>query len=191
MVQSRPPREWSTYKYFDPREVLLRLAEIERTLVGLPIEKNLLQLRTKRLRKFHESRQAAIFCYGMSCLNQGLVEYAPIEDSDFDCIARWKEGDSINYCPIQTKELVPADINPHATLESEVEKLKKYVDSENLVVAFYLNRQGHFEFPDIRSLNLNIAELWMFGSTTPDGRHWGLYGDLLKKPHKYSFEYPS
>lgn len=191
MVSNLPPREWITYQYFDPREVLLKLAKIEKTLIGLPLEEKLLQLRANKLRKFHERRQAAIFCYGMSCLNQGPIEYAPVEDSDFDCIARWKYGDTINYCPIQTKEFVPADINPHTILDAEIAKLKKYTDSKNLVVAFYLNRQGHFEFPDVRSLNLNIAELWMFGATSPDGRHWALYGDVLKEPRKYSFDYPT
>lgn len=191
MTQRRPPREWSTYQYFDVRDVLIKLGEVEKALAGRPIAEKVLRLRTQGLREFHERRQAAIFCYGMSCLHGGPIQYAPVESADFDCIARWRDGDILNYAPIQTKELVPADLNPTATLDEELKKLTKYVDSSDLVVAFYLNRNGRIEFPTIRVPRLNVAELWMFWATSPDKAHWMLYGDVLKAPRAYAYEYPT
>lgn len=191
MENRRPPRAWTTYRYFDPREVLLRLGTIEESLIGVEIDEDVLALRTRGLRPYNERRQAALFLYGMSCLYRLPFEYAPIEDDDFDCVARWTEGDTTHYVPVQLKELPPHDVNPAVSLQTEIEKLAKYVASHDLCVAYYLNREMHLDLTQLNVPKLNIAELWLFGGVSLDNVRWMLWGNLLDSPRSIVFDYPA
>jgi len=182
---------WHAFEYFDSREILLRLGKIERGLDSRSIPDRVIQLRTRGLRPFNERRQGALFCYGISCLIGRPIAYAPVEDEDFDCVARWADDDVMHYTPIQLKELPPNDLNPGASLEAELAKLAKYVSSPQLCVAYYLNRQFHFDPSTLRIPKLPIGELWMFGATSPDKSRWRIWGDLLASPASTEYVYPA
>jgi hypothetical protein len=119
------------------------------------------------------------------------VAYAPVEREDFDCIARWVDGDTTQYTPIQLKELPPSDLNFDASLENEIAKLAKYVAGSDLCVAIYLNRQFRLDLTRLSIPKLNIAELWLFGSVAPDKSRWMLWGNLLDSPVSHEFSYPA
>ncbi len=185
------PRRWATLQYFDSREVLTKLRAIEMQIADVPMKDRVRQLRTGNLRPYNERRQAALFCYGMSCRIGIPVAYAPVEEEDYDCVARWQDGDTLRFARIQTKELVPEELNAKTSLETEIRKLSKYVDSEELTVALYLNRVGRFDLAGLNVPRLRIGELWLYGATTPDQSQWMLYGDVLSDPRAYAFTYPT
>ena len=88
------------------------------------------------------------------------------------------------------KELVTEKINPKANLQTEINKLQKYVDSNNLCVSIYLNKEVRIEFSNLEIPKLNIKELWLFGSKSPDQDDWWLIGNLLETTNFYEFKYP-
>jgi hypothetical protein len=100
-------------------------------------------------------------------------------------------GDTLHYCAVQLKELVPAHVNARADVVAELAKLSKYVDARDLVVAFYVNREVHLSFPIRVHTKILVSEVWFYGATSPDRRRWMLYGDVLAGPSRYEFEYPS
>jgi hypothetical protein len=127
----------------------------------------------------------------MSSLMKRPVAYAPVEHEDFDCIARWVDGDTTHYTPIQLKELPPSELSSEASLENGIAKLAKYVAGSDLCVAIYLNRRFHFDLARLSVPKLKITELWMFGSITSDKSRWMLWGNLLDSPLSHEFSYPA
>lgn len=127
----------------------------------------------------------------MSQVEGSPVTFAQSEASDYDLIARYISGDIAHYVPIQLKELVPDHVNPRASLQAELDKMAKYVDSPELVVAVHLNTEKHLEFADLRVPVGRIAQLWFFGATSRDQVNWVLIGDMLKeKRFAFPFRYP-
>jgi len=182
-------RVWSKLTYYDPRSVLLGLNSIA---AEYPLEKypeKVRDLRTRDLRSFGESRQCAIFCFGMHEIFDLDVSYANSEESDYDFVACYRDGDTNNFVPIQMKEFVPEDIDPKAVLEREISKLSKYADSRDLCVAIHLNRATRINFNDVAVPELNIRELWLFGATSPDLDRWILV-NLLQERRIFEFRYP-
>jgi hypothetical protein len=43
--------------------------------------------------------------------------YATLEEADYDFLASWVEGDTQLFCPVQLKELPPAELNANAKFE--------------------------------------------------------------------------
>jgi hypothetical protein len=191
MREGVAPREWQSLEFRDPKTVLLQFDEFERQYADRDIPEHIRSLRVRRLRPAEYLRQAALFCFGMSHTSRLNVQFALHEDRDIDCITRWMDGDTLHYCPIQLKELVPDHVNASTEFSGEVAKLSKYGDSRNLVVAFYINRTFHLDFPVAVPPGLGISELWLFGATSPDRREWMLYGDVLGTPDRYDYQYPS
>jgi hypothetical protein len=190
-MSRRVPREWSKYDYVEPRKILVGFRDIERRFAGAGIEDRVFRLRTKELRPFHERRQALLFAYGMEVTVLGTpVHVACVESEDFDCIVTFEwEGERI-FVPTQLKEFAPADLNPKADLEAEIDKLKKYTSNE-LVVAFHLNRNARIPLHELHLPRLRIKELWFFGALAPTQDKWLLYGNALGAPRLWSYEYPT
>ena len=165
-------REWSTLSYLDPEKLLsgLQAIELEFPLSELPYEVS--SLRKRNLRKFGEARQCALFCFLMSKVKGFKVEFAHTEKCDYDCIARYMESGTYNYVPIQMKEYVPENVNLKSDLESILASLTKYKNSSNLVVAIYLNRNFKLDLSELELPKLNLAEIWIFGSSAPDQSKW-------------------
>ena len=191
-MNRKPPREWSTFTYYDPKRVLLNLQNIAKRFSGHGIDQRVFRLRTNDLRGVREGRSAAIFSYGMSTAVLGApVQIAPLEREDFDFLVRTEKGDELIYTPVQLKELAPVDLNPAASLNEEIAKLSRYATSNDLVVAFHLNREQRVDFANLHIPPLPIAELWFFGALSEDSSKWVLHGNALRSPRTYIFEYPT
>ena len=141
-------------------------------------------LRTNMLKPHREGREAALLCQGIgSAVLNNTVYFARSEKSDYDFISMWITGDTQHYSPVQIKELVPLDINPYLDLNKLISSLHKYNDSRDLTVAIHTNRQGSIDISQIVVPQLNIRELWLFGSLTLDQSKWFLFGRSHKR-HK-------
>lgn len=183
-------RAWSRLNYLDPRKILLGLNTIAATYPLEEYAKPARDLRTHELRPYGESRQCAIFCFGMGEIFGLNIAYAHGEASDYDFVGTYLiQGERV-FVPIQMKEFVPSELDPNADLNKEIKKLSKYADSRDLCVAIHLNRAGRLDFDSIRIPELNIGELWLFGATSPDLDRWLLVGNMLKDHRIYEFQYP-
>ncbi len=149
-------------------------------------------LRTNKLKRHREGREGALFCYGLQeAVLKIPVYFALSEADDYDLVTLRKLDDTLLYTPVQMKEVPPERLNPTTSLNKEIQKLTKYVNSENLVVAIHANRTGQLNFNEIVLPKLKISELWIFGSLTLDQSRWFLYGDVLTRPEYYEFNYPT
>lgn len=188
----RVPRELQSLRYLDPERLLIGLRQIEQAYALQTLRYAASSLRTHDLKQFGEGRQAALFCYGMSKFLGLQVQFAQAETRDFDIIARYVANDEVSYVPVQLKEWVPCTVNPQASLQSEIDKLGKYADSKDLVVAFYLNRRARVTFSELRLPERRLAELWFFWAADPSQARWMLSGNLLDADARaYEFLYPT
>jgi hypothetical protein len=188
----RVPRELQSLPYIDPERLLVDLRRIELELPLQTLRYAASSLRARELKRFGEGRQAALFCYGMSKLLGLQVQFAQAESKDFDIIARYVVNDEVSYVPVQLKEWVPGTVNPQASLQSEIDKLAKYADSKDLVVAFYLNRRAQVTFSELRSPEGRLGELWFFWAADPSQSRWMLSGNMLDaNACSYDFLYPT
>lgn len=185
-------KEWDNLEYHDSRKVLLELRELQEKVVESDLPDNVKNLRTRGSQNYSEGRQAALFCYGIgSAVLNTKVYHARSEVSDYDCVALWEKESIQSYTPIQLKELVPESLNSKAILNVELEKLKKYVSSEDLVIALYVNRAYRLVFSEIQVPDLRVAGVWLYGGLSADQNRWFLYGNILKDPQYYEFSYPA
>src|SRR5437870_13468265 len=84
------------------------------------------RLRTPGLRKQRESRDAAIFTYLVGRALSVEMFFAREEAADYDFVVRWRANGQLHFCPVQLKELIPADLNPVATLDGLLRGLHGY-----------------------------------------------------------------
>ena len=189
-MEQRVPREWLRFTYQDPRKILVGLRGIAQTYPLHELRYQARSLRTRELRKFGEGRQAALLCYGISQALGLDVTFALVERQDFDLIARYEVDGEGRYVPVQLKEWVPAHLTEPQPLQVELNKLKKYADAGDLVVAFHLNRDERVVLSEL-SFPRTIKELWFFGASERSQSNWVLIGDLLnEQPLAYEFAYP-
>ena len=185
-------RDWSKLRYYDPAIILRYFREIELGIADLNIDERVRTLRTNMLKPHREGREAALLCHGIgSAVLNTTVYFARSEESDYDFISLWITDVTQHYSPVQIKEYVPSDINPYLDLNKLISSLQKYSDSRDLTVGIHMNREGTIDIPKIIIPQLNIRELWLFGSLTQDQSKWFLIGDLLKDKSYYEFYYPA
>jgi hypothetical protein len=190
-MTDRVPREWQTLRYLDPQRLLVGLREIALKLPLDTLRYHAASLRTHDLRTFGEGRQAALFCYAMGRVIGSPVCFAQAEARDHDIIARFAANDLLNYVPVQLKEWVPDFLKPSATLQDELNKIARYVNGNDLVVAFHLNRDVSIRLSELNLPHGKVAELWFYGATDPSQATWVVMGDLLSPEAKaYEFAYP-
>lgn len=185
----RVPREWLQYQYLDPEKILIGLREIARTYLLHELHYHSRTLRTRNLRKYGEGRQAALFCYGMSQALGTKVSFAQVERQDYDIVTTCELEGDVNFAPVQLKEWAPDFLPSPEPLQVALDKLAKYADSTDLVVAFHLNRRTKVILSEL-SLPRSIGGLWFYGCTEPSQNHWTLIGDLLKEAVAYEFMHP-
>lgn len=175
-------------EYRDPADLLRRFRSIE---IQFPrdLPDPIRHLRTNELKHCREIREAALFCYGMSCRIGQSVYFSPDERADHDFVAMYVSAGVQHFLPVQLKELVPEQLNPAATIDDIVAGLGKY-RSDHLTVAVHLNRVGRFCPPAHRIPALQIAALWFYWATVPDQSEWCLFGDVLGVPQASCFAYP-
>ena len=188
----RVPREWHKLKFVSAKRLLVGLQDIATRCPLHELRYAASSLRTRELRQFGEGRQAALFCYGMGQAIGTTVDFAQNESKDYDIVARFVKDGKLNYVPVQLKEWVPEFLNSASTLQSELDKLEKYVDSHDLVVAFHLNREATVYLLDLRCPEGRVAEIWLYGALSQDQIQWVMIGNLLRRPAtNYAFSYPS
>lgn len=184
------PREWSKYQYFDPEIVLPKLQAVRKKVAESNMSDKIRNLRTNTLSDHRENWDAAVFCQLMSLALGIKIFFSTEEASDFDSVFTWKDNDFQSFAPVQMKELVPEETNPNSTLQEIVNKLKKYTDSQNLVVAVKLNRRARIDFSELDFSGVQVGEIWCFGATNPDESKWSLIGNLLEGGQQYNLEWP-
>lgn len=187
--------QFDKLKYGDPQGFLIELRKLETAVSGSQTPERIRTLRTQKLKRAREMRDAAIFCVGVSKRFGLDVRFAPFEDQDFDIVATWVDGDAMtHYCPVQLKEVAPPRLNLDATIQTVVDRLTVYADSADLCLAIKLNRPVRFD-PARLALpaTLRIGGLWVFGSISADQSEFCLWGDFMSKtdtPVGMRFSYP-
>ena len=187
----RVPRQWTKYKYHDPNVVIPKLHELRKLVSESDLPENVKNLRTHSLQPEREAWDAAIFCYLLSCALNLDIRFSRVEESDFDSVFTWLDNGIQKFAPVQMKELVPEYTNANATLENIIDKLRKYVDSSELVVGIKLNRQTSIDFNAVDVSELPVAEVWMFGATAEDQSKWSLFGRKGDQWVQYEYELPN
>lgn len=181
---------WRKLEYHDPAVILRRLRALEIEISGLDIDSQVRRLRTQELKKYREWRDAAVFSYGIGLAQGWSLTYATEERSDYDFVTRWCVEDTENFCPVQLKELPPADLNPSVSIEQILRGSSKVARKSSTVLAVKLNRRDQLDLTKIGIPSLPWQQLWLFWSTAPDATRWALYGDALNAPGQFEFEYP-
>lgn len=185
-------RSWQKLQFRDSAAILAGYAGVERQPQLQDLPAKVKNLRTRGLKPLLELRQAAILCYGVAQLLDVPVYLAQSEADDYDFVAGYRLDETVHYVPLQMKELVPGHLNGQATLQAEPDKLKsKYLSSQDLVVGVHINRQIELVVSQLDLSDLNIGELWLFGSDKPDGSEWFAVGSLLDPdPKELRFSIP-
>ena len=178
-------------EYRDPAADLRSLREVERWMVGKGGDPKVRTLRTAGLKPYREWRDAALFCYGMGQVYGVPILYAPTEHSDYDFVATWVEDQTQNYCPVQLKELVPAELNPNASASDILKAVREKYTPSDTVLAVNLNREGRFDFSELSFDGMPFREVWFFWAAAPGGNEWAIQGDMLGKPTRKLFTYPN
>lgn len=190
MIMDTRQKEWEKLQYFDPAQKLPELYIFQKSVESSPLFERHREMRTGAFKRFREELVAHLFCYGMGLLRKKTIYISLYEDSDYDAVSMWSDGEEQCFEPIQIKEVVPHTLNPLTSLEQEILKLKKYPVSHDIIVVIHLNRSVHPELSDIQVPNLNISQLWLLGTVTEDKKIWYLRGDLLNNPSYFEFEHP-
>jgi hypothetical protein len=184
-------RQFDRLGYVDPRAMLIRLRELEVTVAEFGASDRVRNLRVGELKPIREMREGCIFCYGMGMILGREFLVAQAEEQDYDVVARWDNGDSAHFVPIQIKEVVPTHLNAAASVQGVVDGLRKYTDSRELTVAIHLNQRVQFAPSDIEVPRLNVGGIWVFGATKPDQSQWSIWRLHPNKSRPETFEYPT
>jgi hypothetical protein len=176
-------REFSTYDYRDPSTFLRALGEIEPLVVRTNLSYHARTLRTHKMRRWGQERQAALFALGLSRQMPGFsFDVAMTERQDYDAVIRRSDALGPLFMPVQLKELVPARLNARESVIDIIQKLQKYVDSADLTVCLYLNRRMRLDLNIFTALpRLELSGLYCVAAATLNRRYWRLIGDLLSE----------
>lgn len=187
-------RLFAKLKYHDPEYVLRGFLKVDLSLPLHRLPRAVRELRTRNLREHQFARQAALFTYGLSLALKRSLRFALHEADDHDAVLACRDGQVVEFNPLQLKELVPEHVNQRATFENVLRGLEKYADARDLFVAVYMNRDlKGFNFREIDTSRLRLAGLFLFGSVDPDGRRFLLVGDLTNPPNSrtaFPFDHP-
>jgi hypothetical protein len=194
MAQEQMARDrlnaWAELEFVDPLKVLRAAHEdgfTHKLATPMAVPPRFARREFKRTA---EALDAAAFACGLAARAPEIVVHiAEHEAQDHDFMLRFGVAGEPYYCPLQLKQLVPVETNPHSTAESLLASLRKYVDASDLAVAIKMDRLGI----DPRSLEmpkLAVAEVWFFGPLQPAADGWYLYGNCLGTPEWFEFSLP-
>lgn len=176
--------------FLNPELFLVKFRELYDSLPMTRMPRDLASLRAREVRHMGEARRCALFCYGVGQLLGVKILFADYESSDYDYVAAYERDGAVVYVPVQMKEFVPVSVNPNADLQREINKLRKYCNSPDLVVAIHLNRTGFVRLSELDLSGLPIKELWFFGAKDAQD-DWMVLGNLLKSDARWhDFRYP-
>jgi hypothetical protein len=173
-------RVFAGLTYYDPRDTLVRLRAIERNPEWQKKPPKERALRTNPLKRFRESREAALFCYGMSQRSGRRIGFAPHEAQDHDFVATWIVDNERQFLPVQLKSAVTHDGKNCATLEKVIAGLEgKYAPAPKLTIAIYLTQRVRFVPSELKVPEIPVGALWVFAGISEDRSRWGLWGNFL------------
>jgi hypothetical protein len=181
---------WAQLSWRDPVQTLRELRALEYATAAIPASSKVRRLRTGDLREVREGRDAALFTHGMASATGRKVYFAPCEVSDYDFVTTWAVDDERHYCPVQLKELPPADLTDRGSLEETLGSLRKYQQTDT-VLALLLNRPVQMSAADFLAIPIPFAQVWLFWCVSADHARWMIQGDLLTSPATYEFRYPA
>jgi len=184
-------RRWSALNYHDPVPLLLELRNLEYEIAGARIEEKVRALRTNKLKKHRELREAAVFCHGMGSILGRTIRFARWEEDGYDFIMLQKDEDRFLFTPLQIKELVPSSLNPSTSLDSILTGLGRYANASDTVVAIHINQRIRMNLKDIVVPDVKVGQIWLFGGADEMAEGFALYGDLCNDPRLYRFDLPS
>jgi len=187
----QPFNRWKKLRYHNPGDILRRLRALEIELADVQMDEKVRRLRVSSLKQFREWRDAALFLYGLGLAYRRKIYYATLEESDYDFVASWTEGAIQHFCPVQLKELPPAELNANANLEEILARSVKDPRPTSTVLAVRLNRTGHLDLKTLSIPPVPWKEVWFLWASAPDSTRWTVYGDALGDPGQFSFDYPS
>jgi hypothetical protein len=177
-------RQWMKLDYVRPDKFLEGLKDMEQLPGFQALPQKIKNLRTNALKETLERRQAALFCYGLGQITGTEFGIAHAEESDYDFVMAYHDSGNLCFSPLQMKEFVPETVNPTAELQKELDKLQKYSNSEDLVVAIHLNRRFRFDLSAYDFSNLSIKDLWFFGRAEAEGNQWVIMGNMMQPEPK-------
>lgn len=183
---------WASLKYVNPTKFLLGMDKMFDDL-GIRKYKNPSDiLLDRRVREIAEDRRCAIFCHGAGQALGTKILFASHESADYDYVGAYQHNGSIYRFPIQLKQLVPDRLNPPTSLQREIAKLRKYPDSQDLVVAIHINRKIHIKPQELDTSGLKVKEIWIYGQLQSHSDTWLLFGNLMAdEPNAYTFQLPA
>jgi hypothetical protein len=185
-------RKWQALPWRDPRRDLVNLGRAQADFLERGISVTHDDLRQHGLKPHLERKQGALFAHFVShAILKAPIAYAMVEEEDYDCVLKWKIDQRNRYARVQLKEIVPPHINPNATIESELAKLRKYPTSNQTIVAVHINQEGPLVWSSIAKPTTSVAEIWLYSALTPDQSLWFLYGDLLDRPQGFEIPWPT
>lgn len=174
-------RELAQLDYFDP-EVLGR--EIMSIVVGiLFLPESVAHLSQRQKNLYLEKYQAVFLAILVKHFSRrrATVTVAIKELQDFDCVIRAViDSQTPIYRTVQLKHL--SNMTRKDSLQEIINKIKsRFTTSSDLTVAIWINRDIELQFDKLDFNGLNIAQLWLFGSSTDeritlDG---GIVSDLI------------
>lgn len=183
---------WANLKYMNPTKLLLGMDKMFNDSGIKKYEHASDILLDRRVRDIAEDRRCAIFCHGAGQALGTEILFASHESADYDYVGAYKHNGSILTFPIQLKQLVPDRLNPFTSLQRELDKLSKYTDAQDLVVAIHINRKVHIKAQDLNTSELKIKEVWLYGQLQSDANTWLLLGNLMARtPNAYTFQLPA
>ena len=166
MTPVQDPR-WDTLSYWNPAKVLKRLDGLFDS-VGLRKYRHPGDLLlSRRVRPIAEDRRCALFLFGAGRVLRRRILISTFENRDYDYVGAYELNGTVRRFPIQLKQLVPNRLNAATNLQREVEKLKKYGTSPDLIVAMHINRQMHLQPQYLDLSGVKVKELWLFGQCGP------------------------
>jgi len=182
---------WKKLRFMNPGRFLLGIEVPVQELGGISIYDAAKRFNNRQARPIEEDRRCAILCHGISVASGRKVLFSSFEASDYDYVLAAEHEGHAHYIPLQMKQLVPESKNPTTSLQAEIDKLKKYATSSDLVVAIHINRRVSVDLDKIDVSNLTIHELWLFGPIASPSGPWCIIGDIKKSNwHAHEFALP-
>jgi hypothetical protein len=181
---------WSKFRYHDPRTVLIALRELEIEVARSDLDERVKSLRTNKLKKHREFREAAVFCHALGFIQNKTIHFARCEEEGYDFIMLQPDGDRLLFSPLQIKELVPSALNVQSSLDEILAGLGRYASASDTVVAIHINRRMRMDLKTITLPDIPVGQIWLFGGADDVPMEFALYGDLCREPQLYQFALP-
>ena len=172
-------RQLESLRYVTPEELGREVAPFVEVIIRNPEAVKHFSRKIGFLERYQAAQLAFMFKHGAT--STADVTVCVLEKDDFDCVLKFiPESGEVVYKPVQLKQLPSHKLNANADIQAEINKLRRYGCSPDLLVAFWINRDVKFDLSRLDLNGLGIEQLWFLGDN-PSGEltfHGGLVSDL-------------